>query len=488
MDYKSELAYLKEAFRDNGIIKFRAFCVGEENIAVQLIFCDGLVNSRIIGEHLIEPLTKLQGNAAQLLSQEASLSRVFQVGSVKKSRDRRALVEGIAGGDCIVLVAGFPDALIFDTKGYETRSITEPEGEKILSGPREGFTESILKNLSMVQRRLKTAQLKLKFYTLGKRTRTTLCVAYMEGIVKPRVLRELYQRLEAIDIDAVLDANYVNELIRDEKWSPFRTTGYTERPDIVVGKLLEGRVALFVDGSPVVLTLPYLFIENFQSNEDYYLSFYYTSFSRMLRIIGVLITVYMPAFYIAIVAYHHEMLPPSLLINVAIERSNVPLPASVEAFVMLVIFEILRETSVRMQANVGQALSILGALVIGQAAVEANLVAAPLLIVVAITGITSLLVPKMNASILWVRFFLLILAACFGFLGFIMGSVVVLAHVLDLHSFGVWQFDFLDHIETPQETKDILFRAPWQWMKDRPVGLSDHRRRQRGPAQASRRK
>jgi hypothetical protein len=200
---------------------------------------------------------------------------------------------------------------------------------------------------------------------------------------------------------------------------------------VVAAKLLEGRIAVFVDGTPVVLTLPYLFIENFQSNEDYYLSFYYTTFTRALRILGFFLTILVPAIYIAIVAYHQEMLPAPLLISIATERQGVPLPAALEAMIMLVVFEIFRETALRMQTNVGQALSIVGALEVGQAAVEAKLIAAPI-IIVAMSGITSLLVPKMNAPILLLRFGILLLASCLGFLGVTVGFAFLLAHVLGL--------------------------------------------------------
>ncbi len=240
---------------------------------------------------------------------------------------------------------------------------------------------------------------------------------------------------------------------------------------MVTAKLLEGRIALFVDGTPVVLTLPYLFIENFQSSEDYYLSFYYTSFCRGLRILGFFLSILVPAIYIAVVAYHQEMLPAPLLISIATERQSVPLPAALEAIIMLVVFEILRETALRMQSNVGQALSIVGALVVGQAAVEAKLVAAPMIIIVALAGITSLLVPRLNAPALILRFGILLLASCMGFLGVTVGVAFLLAHILSLRSFGLWQLA-PDRKIRYQEVKDTVTRAPWYQMLWRPERLA----------------
>lgn len=365
--------YLKKVFEGNDPINFRDLQGGiDGGTRVCLVSCDGLVDSALVDNHLLRPLMEMDDAGMQKLHSNANalLSSVFQMLSVKKTNDYDEMIEGIVYGDTLVIIDGLKEALLFDTKSFQTRSVSEPEGEKVLSGPREGFTEALMQNAGMVRRKLRTENLKMRYFKVGRRTKTQLCVAYLDGVARPEVVQELFHRLEQIDIDGVLDANYINELIRDKAWSPFRSMGYTERPDVVAAKLLEGRVALFVDGTPVVLTVPYLFVENFQSNEDYYLSFYYTSFSRFLRIIGFFMTTMLPGIYIAIVAYHQEMLPSPLMISIAVERQTVPLPSALEAIVMLVLFEILRETALRMQGNVGQAMSIVGALVVGQAAVE----------------------------------------------------------------------------------------------------------------------
>lgn len=468
--YQEDIAYLKKVFEHDNPILFRELETGKGEKCC-LIFCDGLVNSQLIDDHLIRPLTQLKQLPPGEKAADILITKVFQINSVKKTRDYDEIIQGITYGDTLMVVDGINEALLFSTKCFQSRAITEPEGEKIFSGPREGFTEVMMTNLAMVRRKLRTDKLRMRYHKVGKQTNTQLCVAYLDGLVNPATLAELYRRLGLIDIDGVLDANYITELIRDNAWSPFRSIGYTERPDVVAAKLLEGRVAVFVDGTPVVLTLPYLFIENFQSNEDYYLSFYYTSFSRVLRILSFFITAMLPAIYIATVAYHQEMLPAPLIISIARERQNVPLPAALEAFIMIIIFEILKETALRMQTHVGQALSIVGALVLGQAAVEAKLVAAPMIIVIAMTGITSLLVPKMNASILIIRLGILLLASCFGFLGVIIGFALILTHVLSLRSFGLWQLAS-DHKINYQKFKDTVIRAPWYQMILRPKQIA----------------
>ena len=215
-----------------------------------------------------------------------------------------------------------------------------------------------MQNLSNIRRRLRTNDLKIKTMKFGRRTKTCAYVCYLDSIVDKTILNELNRRLGQIDIDSVLDTNYIAELTRDNRFSVFRTTGVTERPDVVVGKLLEGRIAVLLDGTPTVITVPYLFIENFQSSEDYYLSFYYTSFARMLRLLAFFLTITVPALYIALVAFQHEMIPTPLLLSLANARKGVPLPASLEAFIMIIVFDILRETGIRMPTGIGQALSI----------------------------------------------------------------------------------------------------------------------------------
>ena len=237
-------------------------------------------------------------------------------------------------------------------------------------------------------------------------------------------------------------------------------------------------------GSPSVLTLPFLFIENFQSSEDYYMNYYYATFSRMLRMFGFFLTLMVPGLYLAVAGYHHEMLPTQLLLNITVERQGAPLPASIEAFLMLIVFDILRETGVRMPSNVGQALSIVGALVIGQSAVEAKMVAAPMIIVVALTGITNLLVPRLSGPVIFFRYLFLFAASLLGFYGLILATSFALIHLLNLRSFGVPQMMAAGNLRF-QEVKDTFFRTPWWKMLLRPKGLTKNRTRMKTEDDAS---
>lgn len=472
---EENIELMKRLFQDVDITRYKEVDKGGERVYV-IVYSDGMVNSSIINDNILRPLMCAETPPAGADRMKRLSEEILQINETELTEDFKKIVGAVASGDTVLFAEGCSQAAILNTKCFPVRAIAEPDSEKNLSGPREGFNEDIMQNLSMLRRRARTNDFKIRHMTFGRRTQTCAAVCYFGGLVDQRVLKDLMERLEKIDIDGVLDSNYLTEIIRDHRFSLFRTIGYTERPDVVIGKLLEGRIAILLDGTPDVLTLPYLFIENFQSSEDYYLSFYYTSFSRMLRMLGFIMTLMVPGLYIAVVAFQHEMLPSPLLINITAERQSVPLPAAVEAFIMLIVFDILRETGIRMPTNIGQALSIVGALVIGQAAVEAKLVASPMIIVVAITGITNLLVPKLNAPIIYLRFFVLLLSSMFGFLGLTIGMSLVLMHLLTLDSFGVPVVD-MDGGTRLQQVKDIAIRAPWWKMILRPKSLSGNHTR-----------
>lgn len=475
--YDENLAKLKEIFKDDGTFKTGEFTSADGKRRYCVAFCSGLCDTNVISKFLMRPLMindDFSEKDSAITHMQKKLVEFCDMRSTKKFAD---IIESVTYGDTLLFTDNCAEGLLADTKSFTTRSIAEPDEEKILSGPREGFNESLMQNLSLVRRKLRTNELKIKFLTLGRRTKTQLAITYIEGIADKEVLKELEKRLEKINIDGMLETNYVNELIREDKSSPFRTIGETERPDVLVGKMLEGRIGLFVDGTPVALTLPFLFVENFQTPEDYYIDYYEAGFSRLLRMAGFLAAISVPAVYIAIVAFHHEILPSSLMISIAVERQNVPLPAGLEAFMMLIVFYILRESGLRMPSNVGQAMSIVGALVIGQAAVQAKLVAAPMIIVVALTGITSLLVPKMTAPTMMCCFGLLACATAFGFFGLTLGATIISVHILGLKSFGVVQM-FPDEKFTAQRFKDIFIRAPWPDMRTRPEKLTENHIRQ----------
>ncbi len=480
---------LKKIFRDDDTFITRRFLNNSrKDLAFCICFIQGMIDTNSINECVIKPIQE------QTLSEDISdknimaelTEKIIDASNIQRTDDGERILESLLYGSTILLVDGISQVLIIDSKGWEKRAISEPDSEKVVRGPREGFIECMISNLSMIRRKIQSPNLKFVFKKLGEQTKTRICVCYIEGLASEQILQEVYTRLDKIKIDAILDSGYIQEIIKDAPYSPFDTIGSTERPDTAAAKLLEGRVAIIVDGSPFVLTLPYLFMEYFQVNEDYYSNFIFSSFNRILRIVGAGLTVMVPALYIAVTTYHHELLPTPLLLSIAAARQGIPFPTVVEAILMILTFEILREAGTRIPTPIGQAISIVGALVLGQAAVDARIVSAPIVIVTALTGITSLLSIKLLGAPILIRFIFLFLASFMGLFGLIFGFLGLVIHLSSLRSFGI-PFTLNIGSLKGQDFKDTAIRAPWWFMALRPELLSE-KNRERQPKQARKRK
>lgn len=472
IDHNVEI--FKDIFNNDETVKFRYFS-NHQNPQVKccIIFIAGIVDDDKIYQGIIGPITT---NAA-IKNSEAIIDELMNcsiiLDNVKKAVDIGELVEAILNGETILLVENCIEALVIDTQGGETRSIQEPEAEKILRGPREGFTESLTTNLMLIRKKIKNPKLKFQFRTFGMQTKTKAFICYIDGIANERIVEELNRRLDTIEIDSVIDTAYIEELIKDSPFSLFNTIGNTERPDVVAGKLLEGRIAIALDGTPIVLTVPYIFVESFQASEDYYENFYFASVNRLLRILAFAITISISASYLALITYHQELIPTNLLISISVARQGVPFPSIVEVLGLLIVFEILRETGTRMPNYIGQALSIVGALVLGQAAVEARFVSAPMVIVVALAGITGLMTPKLQGPIVILRIGLILSSAILGLYGVAFSISLLLIHLFSMKSFGI-QYMAYTSILKYEELKDVAIRVPWWYMKLRPRSIAIH--------------
>ncbi len=447
-----------------------------------LLYIDGMVNSQLMNQSIVRPLIlakPMEGELAEVLER-----RVLFSNEVSRKSKFADLLRGILYGDCVLLAEGCAEGLVMNTKGWRTRGVSEPENETVLQGPREGFDEAAMLNLSQLRRKLLTPDLCIELLRVGRRTDTLVFVCYLASLADPHLVKRVKQRLSEIDIDGILDANYINELIRDRKYSLFKTCGTTERPDVAAAKLLEGRVAIVVDGTPVVLTVPYLFAENFQTDEDYYLNFWVTSIGRILRYGCFLLTVFVPAVYLAVITYHKRLIPTFLLLSAAQAREGVPFSSLVECLALIFVLEILKETGARMPQSLGHTLSIVGGLVVGQAAVEARLVSAPMLIVVAISGIAGLMIPRLRSAVLYLRVLSVLAAAVLGLPGCFLIATIITVRILSLSSFGV---SYTQPLETPtaQGLKDTVIRAPWDRMKTRPA-FNRNRIRQRSVSKGDR--
>lgn len=473
--FDEDLGAFRELFRRDGTFRTREVRTGA-GVRCALLYLDGMISNETVYDAVIRPLL-LSGTPAG----DPALwlrDKVLYAGDVKSSDRMRDLLRAMLYGDSVLLVEGAGIALVINTKGFRTRGISEPENEAVQKGPREGFDEVAMLNLSQLRRRLQTPDLAVEILRVGRRTDTMVFVCYLSSVAGPRLVSEVKRRLSEISIDGILDANYIAELTRDHPFSLFETMGSSERPDVIASKLLEGRVALIVDGTPVVLTVPYLFCENFQSDEDYYQSFWVSSLGRFLRYVSFFLTVSLPALYLALLTHHTRLLPTYLLLSAAESRAGVPFSSFVECLGLILVLEILGETGARMPQGLGHTLSIVGGLVVGQAAVEARLVSAPMLIVVALSGIAGLMVPRLRGAVLYTRLGMVLLAAVLGLPGCFLGLTVIAVRLTGLSSYGVPYLLPLEHPDL-QGLKDTAWRLPWRFMRTRPA-FSHNRVRQRG--------
>lgn len=435
-----------------------------------IFYIDGLVDMERMELSVLNPLLKDHEDFLQTpkLTIEHVLAEVTTV-KVKQGETIQELMDHLLSGGTVLLINGSKQSILISAQSWEKRSVDEPLSEAVVLGPREGFTENLRTNTSMIRRRLKTTKLKFESIKIGNLSKTEVVITYLDSIAQHSIVEEVRTRLSQIDIDAIEDSGYILELIEDEPFSLFPQILQTERPDRVVGNLLEGRIGIIVENSPFVLVVPVTFFQMMNSPEDYYGRFIMTSFIRLIRYLFLLVALLFPAIYIAVTTFHQELLPTNLLFSVAASREKVPFPAVVEVLLMEITFEALREAGLRLPKPIGSTVSIVGALVIGQAAVEAGIVSAPLVIVVSTTGIASFMFPSypVTGAIRLLRFFMIFLAGSLGFYGILLGFFFVLVHLVQLRSFGVpylapiAPFNF-------NNLKDIFIRVPWWKMNERP--------------------
>ncbi|MFD0959197.1 spore germination protein [Paenibacillus chungangensis] len=450
----------------------------EQRMAI--LYTDGLADKDAVADFIMESsmldmeqsaLTEqlLDGGSALQMLQSTALS----IGEVKAITDFEDLLHNLLSGEAIILLDGYAEGIAAGTRGWKDRGVTEPATESVIRGPRESFSETLRTNTALIRRKIKDPNLWLETRQIGRVTKTDVAVMFIKGIASEKVVKELRVRLDRIDTDAILESGYIEELIQDNAYTPFPTVYNSERPDVIAAELLEGKVAILVDGTPFVLIVPALFVSFLHAAEDYYHRSDISTLVRILRYLGVFIALFGPSLYVAITTYHQEMLPTQLLISLAAQREGIPFPAFIEAIMMEVSFEILREAGLRMPRSVGSAVSIVGTLVIGQAAVEAGIVSAAMVIVVATTAIASFVFPAYSLAntIRMLRFLLMGLAVSFGMFGIIVGVFAILLHLCSLRSFGVpYLSPFAPMI--PEDQKDTLFRLPQWAMTTRPRLIS----------------
>lgn len=474
---------LNELFSDTNDFIIKTITLqNNSNTAVLITYIEGMADLKLLNENILKPIMEksIDINFENESSDNKNIinilkDNIFTCSEISETNDFNQTIKNILSGDIIVYIDGASTALNITLHGVKSRNISEPLTDVVVRGPREGFTELLQTNKSMIRRKIKNTNLKFEHLTIGTQTATTVALCYIKGIADENVLNTLRKKLLEIDIDAILESGYLEAFIDNAPLSIFPTVGSTERPDVVSGKLLEGKVAILCDGTPFVLTVPFLLVEALQSSEDYYVGSVISSFSRLIRFIGLLISVNLPAIYLSLICFHQEVIPFKLLITMASSRERVPYVAFTEAFFMLFTFEILREAGIRMPRPVGSTVSIVGALVLGQSAVQAGLVSTPMVIVTAITAISGSLINPLSGTIPILRVIILIAANTVGFLGILIVNIALLIHLSTIRSFDIPYLSPFSPLDGT-DLKDSLIRVPLWALFKRPNTLIRGRR------------
>lgn len=419
---------ITELLQSDDIIYFD-FTAKETSLTA--IYAESLSDKTMLGKQAIEPL---QENGS--FSSVDDVIKSVTLPETEKLSTFSDCIEKIIAGDAVIVVDGLDKAISVSSKKPAARAVTEPPTASILKGPREGFVENSQTNMSLIRQRLKTPNLKYEKLTVGKQSQTTVGLVYISSIANKNLIDTIRSKIKKINVDGIVDSSYIIKCISDRKTSMFKQMGSTEKPDIFSAKLLEGRVGIIVDGSPIALTAPFIFLEDFQSSEDYYINTYRANFARILRISAVLLSILLPAFFVAAQLFHLQFIPLAFLLTIVGSIKGIPLSPSVEMFVTLLIFEILNEASVRMPRYVGIAMSVVGALVLGETAVNAGMVSTPTIMIIALSGICFYVAPDLNETLSVLRLMFLTIAGFMGGYGIVLLGCGLLTYLCAFDSFG----------------------------------------------------
>lgn len=461
---------LKRIFKNSGdliIYEFDTLC----QKAAMVVYIEELIDRNGLYGSLIKPLI-------QDLTSHYDILSTVPIAGAQEVYDIEKISHKILDGNVALFVEDIEVGYLFELGKWERRSVDEPHNERVIKGPREGFVEDININKSLIRRKIKNTHLIFEGYTLGVQTNTNICLVYINSIVNPDILEELRRRIKNISLSSILDSGYIEHQIEDSPKSIVSTVAYTERPDVVAAKILEGRIAIICDGSPIVLTVPKLFIESLQTPEDYYLKPQYAIYLRIIRLLALFIAIILPGFVVALKSFHHEMIPTRLLMSIASGREGVPFTTLIEAILMILFFELMKESSIRIPGNIGPAVTTISGLVLGQAAVQAGLVGPIMVITVASTGIAEFIFPDQKEMIVLYRFIILFLSGTLGLFGIVCGLAVMIVHLISLRSFGV-PFMYPIAPYDKQGMKDFIIRTPLGEMNYRPRNIGNKNQRKR---------
>ncbi|WP_342441114.1 spore germination protein [Lysinibacillus sp. FSL K6-0075] len=472
-DYSEDFLQMKKELGHNWDIHFREFQIGNTDNRAAIVFLKGLCDKELIDKHILKSLMNGLSERSTLIRgyelQQLIVNEILPVSDLLEETKVMKAVGKVLTGSTVLIVDGIQNVFIIGTAHGKTRNLEEPVSEALVRGPRVGFTEKLSVNTSLLRQHGENRNLSIIEMEVGERTKKELVIAYIDEIVEPNLVKEVRKRIETIHLDDVAESGYIEQLIEDNYLSPFTQVQSTERPDRVVAALLEGRVAILLDGTPFALIVPVTFNMLLQSPEDYYERWLSSSLIRLLRYFAAGISLFGPSLYIAFVSFHQGLIPTKLALSMMATRQGVPFPALIEALIMEVAIEILREAGLRLPKPIGPTMGIVGGLVIGEAAVQAGIVSPIMVIVVALTAISSFAIPQYNAGITlrMLRFVAMFSAALFGLYGIILFFLFLCSHLVKLKSFGV---SYLSPTVPYRagDWKDFMVRMPFRMMKHRP--------------------
>lgn len=445
-------------------------------IPAVLFYFSNMVEQKGVNEDILRPLMSPSPQMLKRFRREGIDSVILKdilyhtEGEEERRLDR--VVEALLRGETAVFVQGMKTAILIGTRSIEKRAVEEPATEQVVRGPRDGFIEQIGTNLSLIRYRLQTPNLRVRTLQIGRMSKTKVALMYLEGIANPDLIKEVEDRVKSIDIHTLQDSGFIEQLIEDNHFSPFPQVQVTERSEKLISSIVEGRVAIMMDGSPFALIVPAVFSQFYQTSEDYSERFLMGSMVRLIRLLAIILSLFLPSLYVSVVSFNPELIPTHFAGAVASGRAGIPFPAAVEVFIMEATMEVLREATIRLPQQIGGALSIVGVLVIGQAAVSAGFASPITVVIIAMTTIGSFAAPAYNAAIAFrmLRFPILLFAGLFGLYGVMIGFIFIINHLLSLKSFGVPYLSPLVPIDL-KGWRDFIIRAPIWTMKEYPSQL-----------------
>lgn len=428
-NFNENCAQLENAFYGTADLIIRE--IKTASISAKLYFLDAMADTEELELAVIRPITKHEGKI-----DFETLKGIVYSGCNIKEVEIPDGISAVAAGDALMIIDG-AKPVVFGVRKGVYRTVAEPPTSAVIKGPREGFVENVKVNMVLLRRRLRSNKLVIETVSIGRYSETTVAICYINGIAKKEIVNEIKKKLSKVDIDGLVDSSYVTKILEKRPYSLFKQIGNTEKPDIAAEKLLDGRIAVMVDGSPIVLTLPFILIEDFDGVQDLYKRSTRASFLRIIRVFAIFMAVILPAVYVAMQMHQYQILPLQLLIKIIGANKNIPFSPTVEMLIALLLFEILGEASIRMPRHVSMALSVVGAIVLGDTAVSAGLLSSVTVLIVAMSGIGIYAVPDEVGTFGILRVLFVVAGGLFGIYGILVGLLVLFAYLNTLETFGV---------------------------------------------------